>query len=806
MAFPSIVLTCDHPAMSAANPAAYVGQRLRRAEDRRYLTGGARYLDDLSPPGTVHAAFVRSPYAHARVLQVDAGACRDLPGVLAVLTGAEAREHIRPIRPSLEREGYHAGEWWPLAVDRVRFPGEAVAVVVAHDRYLAEDGAGLLRVEYAPLPSVPDVEHAEAADAPVLHADVPRNTFLDATGGTGDTAAVLARAPVVVSAEFRTGRVTGAAIENRGVLAAYDPATRRLRVWSSTQTPHLLRLALAEHLGLVESAITVHTPDVGGAFGIKMHLFPEELVVSLLSLRLGRPVKWIERRRENFEASIHAHEQRLLVEIGADTGGRILGLRARIVSDAGAYSVSPLTAALEPLGAATSLPGPYEISRYDYEARALATTKCPVGAYRGVAQVMSTFARERILDLLARRLALDPAEIRRRNLVPPARFPYTTAAGLVHDSGDYGACFERALAAVDYPALRRQVATLRTEGRWVGIGLACLVEYGAVGSAAYRRRGMSEVPGHDAAAIRVAPSGSVEVLVSVVSQGQGHATTLSQLAADALGVPLDRVTVVAEDTHRCPFGSGTFASRSAAGAGSALLFAAASIREKALRIAAGLLEADAKDVEILDGRFQVRGSPARHVTWPDVARAAHYLPLSLLEAGEEPGLEATRAWSPTGTVSFATHVAMVEVDPETGHVAVLRFLVAEDCGPMINPTIVEGQIAGAVAQGVGIALSEELVYDAGGALLTGSFMDYALPTFATAPPLEIEHLETPSPANPGGFKGMAESGTIGAPAAIANAVADALGAAGARVLDLPLTPHRIWRLIQEAGAGTMARV
>jgi carbon-monoxide dehydrogenase large subunit len=783
--------------MSSTIPRRYVGQRLAREEDRRYLTGTARYLDDLCPAGALSAAFVRSPHAHARILGVDTAPSRRLSGVVAAFTGRDIREDVRPIRVALAENGSASGQWWPLAVDRVRFPGEAVAVVVAQDRYLAEDAAALVRVDYDPLRAVADVDRAAAGDTLELHPEVPRNRFLRVTGGAGDAAAVFARAPVVVSAELRTGRVTGAAMENRGVLAAWDPAVQRLTVWSSTQTPHLLQVALAEHLDLPETRITVLAPDVGGAFGIKMHLFPEEIVVSLLAVRLGRPVKWVERRHENFEASIHAHEQRLRVELAADTDGRILGLRARVVSDAGAYSVYPLTAAFEPLGTAASLPGPYAIVHYQYEALALATTKCPVGAYRGVGQVMATFARERMLDLLAQRLGLDPADVRRRNFIPPARLPYTSAGGLVYDSGDYQACFERALEAVEYPALRRRLETLRAGGRLVGLGLAFVLEGTAIGCATYRRRGMREVPGHDAATVRVSPSGRVEAFVSSVSQGQGHATAFAQLAADALGVPLPLVTVVAGDTDRCPFGSGTFASRSAVGVGGAITLAARSVREKAVRMAAALLEASPDDVEALDGRFQVRGAPHRFLGWSAVARAAHYPPSALLEAGEQPGLEATRALSPTATFSYATHVAVVEVDPDTGRLEILRYLVVEDCGPLINPTIVEGQLAGGVAQGIGIALLEELVYDPAGQLVTGSLMDYALPTFSHAPTLEIDHLETPSPTSQGGFKGMGESGTIGAPAAIANAVADALGAAGARVLELPLTPYRIWQLMKE---------
>ncbi|MFQ5521019.1 MAG: xanthine dehydrogenase family protein molybdopterin-binding subunit, partial [Candidatus Methylomirabilia bacterium] len=730
----------------------YVGHRVARREDHRYLTGEGQYLDDLTLPRLVHAAFVRSPFPHAQIRRVDLAACRSLPGVLDVLDGAEAARHLRPIRGALEGVGAW-GEWWPLAVERVRFVGEAVAAAIVADSYLAEDAASAVHVEYDPLPPLPDVQRAVSPDAPQLHAEVPQNTFLRVTGGTED-ATVFARAPLVVGADFRTGRVTGAALENRGVMAHYDRASRHLRIWSSTQTPHLLKVALAEHLGLDESQITVFAPDVGGAFGIKMHLFPEELTVSLFALRLGRPVKWVERRQENFQASIHAHEQRLRVELAADRDGRIRGFRARVVTDAGAYSVSPVTAGLEPLGAAVSLPGPYDIPHYEYEALAVASTKCPVGAYRGVGQVMATFARERLIDLLARRLRLDPVEVRRRNLISPDRLPYTNPAGLVYDTGDYPACFEQALAVADYQALRRQVEELRDVGRWAGIGLACFAEYTAVGSSTYRRRGMREVPGYDAATIRVSPSGHAQVFVSSVSQGQGHATTLSQLAADALGVALEAVTVVDGDTDRCPFGSGTFASRGAAGTGEAVLLAAHSVRDKAVRIAALLLEADARDLEAINGRFQVRGAPNRFLPWSAVARAAHYPPVSLLNAGEEPGLESTRGWSPTTTCSYATHLALVEVDPETGQVSILRYSLVEDCGPMINPTIVEGQIAGGVAQGIGVALLEELVYDETSQLVTGSLMDYALPTFADALPLEIDHLETPAKTSLGGFKGM----------------------------------------------------
>ncbi|MFQ5829877.1 MAG: xanthine dehydrogenase family protein molybdopterin-binding subunit [Candidatus Methylomirabilia bacterium] len=771
---------------------------MARREDHRYLTGQGQYLDDLVLRGLVHAAFVRSPFPHARVRRVDLNACRSLPGVLDALDGAEAAQHLRPIRSALERAG-SCGEWWPLARDRVRFPGEAVAAIVATDRYLAEDAAWAVRIEYDPLPALPDVLQAASPDALELHPEVAGNTFLRATGSAGDASAVCSRAPVVVRAELRTGRVTGAAIENRGVLAHFDRGSHHLRVWSSTQVPHLLRVALAEQLGLDETLITVLAPDVGGAFGIKMHLFPEELTVALLALRLGRPVKWVERRQENFQASIHAHEQRLRIELAANQDGRIQGLKARVVTDAGAYSAYPITAGLEPLGAAASLPGPYDIADYEYEAEALATTKCPVGAYRGVGQVMATFARERLIDLLARRLKLDPAEVRRRNLIPPERLPYTNPAGLVYDTGDYPACFERALAAADYTALRRQVEELRGQGRRAGIGLACFVEYTAVGASTYRRRGMREVPGYDAATIRISPSGHAQVFVSSVSQGQGHATTLGQLAADALGFPLDAITLVSGDTDRCPFGSGTFASRGAAGVGDAVLLAARSVREKAVRIAALLLEADAHDVEAADGRFQVRGAPDRFLPWSAVARAAHYPPVSLLNAGGEPGLEATRGFSPTPTFSYATHVAAVEVDHETGQVSILRYLIVEDCGPMINPTVVEGQTAGGVTQGIGVALLEALVYDETCQLTTASLMDYALPTVAEALALEIHHLETPSPTGLGGFKGVGESGTIGAPAAIANAVADALGSAGDGLLELPMTRERIWQAIRAGG-------
>jgi len=756
-------------------------------EDPRLLTGRGRFLDDVTLPGLLHAAFARSPHAHAELRSVDITSARAVAGVELALTGRDLDGVVAPLAPRLEAPGFSATSWPALPTSRVRFVGEPVAVVAATTPYAAVDGCGLVQVEYAPLPAVPDVAAALDPGAPRLHSEHGSNVLFERRGGQGDVDGAFAAAAVVIRETFTHARCSASPLEGRGVIARWEGDA--LTLWTGSQVPHVFRVGIARALDLPEARVRVIVPDTGGGFGQKMHVMPEDLAVAALARRVGRPVKWIETRSENLSAAAQTREARVEIEAAADSSGVLLALRARLWSDAGAYHIYPLTAALEPLGTASILPGPYRTPAYAFHLTAVATTKPPLGAYRGVGMTMGAFVMERTLDLLAARLRLDPAEIRRRNLIPRDAYPFTSATGFVYDSGDYPKALEEALTLAGYDRLTREREEGRARGRLLGVGLACYTEYTGIGSETYRRRGMADVPGHEAARVEMAADGQVTCYVSFPSQGQGHATTTAQLVADQLGVALEAVTVRQPDTESAPGGTGTFASRGAIAQSGAADAAAATVRHKLLAIAGARLEASPADLLLRDGRVSVRGMPDRGVSVAEVARLAWAPPPGGLPAGMEPGLEATQSFDPPGpTFSGAVHVAGVEVEPETGRVTVREYTVVEDCGPVINPMIVEGQIHGAVAQGIGEALGERLVYDESGQLATGTLMDYALPTAAALPFFTIGHLETPSPLTPGGYKGMGEGGTIGAPAAIANAVADAMKPLGVAITALPILP------------------
>jgi carbon-monoxide dehydrogenase large subunit len=761
------------------------GAGVKRLEDPRFLSGRGRFLDDVTLPGLLHAAFVRSTHAHAVLLAVDPAPARRVPDVAFVLTARDLDDVPALLIPRLEASGFTPTAWPALAASRVRFAGEPVAVVAAATPYAAADGAGLVGVEYDPRPALPDVAAALAPGAPRLHSERPSNVLFEQRGSRGDVDGAFAAAAVVLRETFTHSRCSASPLEGRGLIARWDGEA--LTLWTGSQVPHVFRAGMARALGLSDSRVRVVVPDTGGGFGQKMYVMPEDLAVAALARRVGRPVKWIETRRENLAAAAHAREGRVDIEAAAAHDGTLLALRARVLSDAGAYHIFPLTAALEPLGTASILPGPYRTPAYAFEMAAVATTKPPLGAYRGVGMTMGAFVMERTLDMLADRLGLDPAEIRRRNLIPRDAYPFTSAAGLVYDSGDYPTALEEALTLAGYEQRKREREEGRARGRLLGIGLACYTEYTGIGSETYRRRGMVEMSGAEAATVRVEADGSVTCLVSFPSQGQGHATTTAQLVAEQLGVSLEAVTVRQPDTDLAPPGTGTFASRGAVVQSGAADRAAATVRGQLLTISGALLEASPTDLVVRDGRVSVRGVPDRGVAIAEVARRVHARAANASPSDPPPRLEATQPFDPPGpTFSGAVHVASVEVDPETGRVHVRDYVVAEDCGPMINPMIVEGQIHGAVAQGIGEALGERLVYDESGQLLTGTLMDYPLPVATGLPTLSIGHLETPSPLVPGGYKGMGEGGTIGAPAAVANAVADALKPLGVPVTALPI--------------------
>ena len=776
--------------------APYVSQGVKRREDPPLLMGRAHFIGDLRLPGLLAVKFLRSEHAHARIVEIDARAALNLPGVETVVTAADLAT-TRAIRATMSGAGYQATDWPALARGKVRFAGEPVVAVVAADAYRAEDALDVIRLTYEPLPVVADAQSALAPGAPRVHEELPDNALFRTRFENGDVARALAAADIRLAETFRHARCSSSPMEPRGVMAMLDPVDGMLIVWASTQSPHLMRSGLAEALGIPESSIRVLCPSVGGGFGPKMHLYPEDIVVAELARRLKRPVRWLEDRRENLLASAQARDHVNHVEVGARRDGTIVALKSTLICDSGAYSVYPVTASLEPLTAAGILPGPYKIGALAYEAYAVATNKCPAGAYRGVGMALGTFVRERVVDMIAQRAGLDPVEVRRRNFIDVSELPFQTASGLIVDSGDPKQSLERALASSDYTR-RRSESRHAPAGKYLGVGVASYTEFTGMGSGTFRLRGMRQVAGHDAATVRVEPTGEVRGFVSAASQGQGHATTFAQVLADELGVPIEAVTIVEGDTERCPYGSGSFASRSMVVSGGALVLAARRVREKITAIAAHMLEAAGPDLTIEAGTIAVRGAPGRAVTIAEVADLAHRPSGGTLPPGVDPGLEATQYYDPPpATFSNGTHVAVVEVDPETGQVAIVRHVVVEDCGRIVNPMIVDGQTHGAVAQGIGNALFEDFAYDDGGQPLTTSFLDYVIPGTMEVPPIDIVHMETPPATSVTGFKGMAEGGTIGSTAAVANAVADALAPLGIEVRELPLTPDRVHRLIKE---------
>jgi aerobic carbon-monoxide dehydrogenase large subunit len=776
--------------------AGVLGARVPRREDPRLFTGHGRYVSDVELPRMLHVAFVRSPHAHARVGRIACAAAAAHPGVVAVVGGDDPVVARHRIRARSALPAYVETEQPVLGWPKVRYCGEAVAAVVAVDRYVAEDAAALVTVDYEPLPVTVDVLDAGTGAAPV-HDEAPGNVLLSRRFEQGDVEAALAASAVVIERTFRSNRQAAVPLEGRAGVADWSRADGKLTLWSGTQVPHLARHGLAEVLGLPENRIRVVAPDVGGGFGVKSILYPEDVALCLLAMRLGRPVKWVELRREGLLASAHARDQHYTVRVGFDPGGRLLAVDARVACNVGAYSVYPWTAGIEALMAGGLLTGPYKLACYRCEVLAVATNTTPAGPYRGVSRPATTFVMERMLELGARALGIDPVQIRRVNLVGAADLPYTSPTRLVHDSPSYPICFDMTVKTIGYEAFRTEQARLRAQGRYVGIGFAVYNELTGLGQAASAGPRMPFRTGHEGATVRMDPSGAVTVMAGVTSQGQGLETTVAQVVAAQLGVPLESVTVVLGDTDATPFGLGAFASRQGVIGSGAAMRAALAVRDKAARIAAHLLEAAPDDVDIAEGRAFVRGVPDRAVSLAEVAGVAllqtHRLPPDL-----EPGLEATRFYDPIrGTFAAGAQAAMVEVDLDTGGVTILRYVCVEDTGRVINPLVVEGQVQGAIAQGIGGALSEHLAHDGAGQLLTGTLMDYALPRADTVPAFELDHIEDPA-ANLLGVRGVGEGGTLGPAATLANAVADALAPLGVEVDALPLAPARVWTALRAA--------
>ncbi|HEX4805766.1 MAG TPA: xanthine dehydrogenase family protein molybdopterin-binding subunit [Conexibacter sp.] len=772
-----------------------IGRPLPRAEDPRLLRGEGCFTADLLPAGTLHMAVVRSPLAHGELRAIDAAPALALDGVRAVWTAADLAERgVRELPICWISAGQKQRSTPLLARERVHYVGQPLAVVVAEDPYLAEDAAELVALELEPLPVVTGVEQALAPDAPLLHPAWGDNTFAVHRAGSGDPdAAFAADDAVIVRGRFHVHRHAGMPMEGRAALAVHDPREQRTTAWLTCQVPHHTRTVLCEVLGWEEPRLRVIPPDVGGAFGVKEFPYPEDAIVCLLAAELGRPVRWVEDRREHFLSAVHAREQTWEAELAADPDGRVRAVRGRILYDAGGHPSSQGIGVAR-VGADMML-GPYDVRHYRMEIVGVATNKVPAGAYRGFGRPQATFVLERLLDLLAKRLGADPVELRRRNLIASEQQPYANAAGHVYDGGDYPAAYARALELAGWAGFRAAQAAARAEGRL--LGFACCPFVMAAGLASSRVLGAIGLAhgGYETVQLRMDPTGKLTVLCGSASQGQGHATVLAQAAADRLGLdPARDVVVRLGDTAATPYASASaIASRVGSVAGGAVVLAADALGEKLRRIAAHALEASEGDVELRDGRAQVRGSAAAGLSLAEVAHIAH-LGHDLPE-GVAPGLELGETFEPPGSsYPYATHAAVVEVEPATGAVRILRYVVVHDSGTLLNPAIVEGQIRGAVAQAIGGALLEQLVYDDGGQLVTTSFMDYLLPTAADVPPIEVELRATPAPGIPGGMKGVGEAGTVAPAALLANAVLDALGDPALEVSALPLTPERVWAL------------
>jgi carbon-monoxide dehydrogenase large subunit len=774
-----------------------VGQGLARKEDRRLVTGSARFIGDLGLPRMQHLAFVRSPHAHARITAIRTAEAERLPGVVAVYTGEMLSRLARPIRTPYAGTTYRESDWPCLALDKVRFVGEAVAAVLAGDRYVAEDGADLIEVDYEPLAAVVDPARALTRDSPLVHDELPGNRFVDESREFGSVTMARERAAYVVEGTFETQRSAAVPIECRGSLADYDAGTERLTLWTSTQLPHVVRFGLAECLQLPEQAIRVLSPNVGGAFGNKASLDPEQVVVAAIARDTGRPIRWLEDRRENFLASTHGHEERIWLRLSSDGEGNFLSLEADILLNGGAYSIFPDTPCNEALNCASCIVGPYRFENYRYHTCAAVTTTCPHGPYRGVARPAANFALETLVDRLARRLELDPAEVRRRNLLRQEDFPYRTVTGLERDSGDYVGTLELALDRIDYARLRAESEDLRRQGRLVGLGLACFAEECSVGTGRRMIRKLHSIAGYDGASLRLDVHGHLTIVSSAAASGQGHETTLAQLAADELGLSMDQITVRQNDSD-APYGMGSTGSRTAVSSGGAVVVAARELRARMLLLAAHLLEAPVDDLEVRPGAIYRRSQPRAAVSIEHLAWVAHRREGSL-PAGFQPGLEATGFYDPpgAGVASNAAHVVLVEIDPRTGALQILRYAVAADAGRLINPAIVDGQVKGGVAQGIGKALYEQVSYADDGQLLNASLIDFLVPTASEVCPVEVVHMETPSPITINGAKGCGEGGLIGTPAAVGNAIVDALGGR-IDVSTIPFTPERLLALVRLA--------
>ncbi len=777
------------------------GSAVKRREDPRMITGRGMYTDDVKLPGMTYMAILRSPYAHARINRIDTTRARQHPGVFAVFTGQDLEGKVNPVPcawlpPDSELK---VPPYLALAKDTVRYTGDGVAAVVASSPYVAKDALDLIDVEYEALPVVTTQDAALAEGAPQLHADAPGNQAFHWKFASGDVDAALRDGEVILHQRFVQQRLIPNAMETRGDVAQWIPGADEMTLYSTSQNPHIARFLLSVTNGIPENKIRVISRDVGGGFGSKIPFYPGDALTAFAARETGRPVKWIETRSENFVATIHGRDQVQEVELSARRDGTITGLRVKAWANMGAY-LSTAAPGVPTWLFALIVPGCYQIQNYACDVFGVFTNTTPTDAYRGAGRPEAMYLIERMVDLLARELDMDPVDVRRKNFIPKDAFPYTTAGTLQYDSGDYAGTLDKALRMVDYPAQRQRQQELRTQGRFLGIGISTYVEVCGLGPS--KAAGAMGFQGGlwEPATVRLLPTGKAYVFTGTNPHGQGEETTFAQIVGEELGLPIEDIEVVHGDTAQISMGWGTYGSRTTAVGGSAITLAARKVREKAAKLAAHLLEAAPEDIEFDHGRFSVKGSPARAKTIQEIALMANVA--WNLPEGMQPGLEESHFYDPTNfTFPNGAHVCVVEVDAETGEVKIERYVAVDDCGVVINPMIVDGQVHGGVAQGIGQALYEGAIYDEGGQLITGSMMDYTVPNATQIPFMETARTETPTPVNPMGVKGVGETGTIAATQAVVNAVVDALSPLGIRHMEMPMTPERVWRAMRDAQSG-----
>jgi aerobic carbon-monoxide dehydrogenase large subunit len=774
-------------ATTIIKPETLVGKKVRRREDPRLITGTATYLDDLKLPGMYHACVVRSPYGAARIKSVNVKPALELPGVAAIFTGEDVKD-LPSVPCVAQLPGLRMPHHHVLAQDRVYFVGHPVAVVVARDRYIAADAADAVEVEYEELPVVADPEKALSSGAPAVHPQWPDNIAFTFHQEGGNIEEAFREADVIVKQRITSQRLIPMAMETRGVVADWHAAEKSLTLYSSSQAPHLLRSLLAGIFGIPENRLRVVAPEVGGGFGSKIDIYPEDMLMTFVTQRLNKPVKWVESRRENFLGTIHGRGHVDYYELAAKRDGTMLGLKLKIIQDLGAY-LQLLTPAIPTLSV-LMMPGLYKFKHISADIIGAFTNCFPTDAYRGAGRPEATHGIERMVDILAAELKMDPAELRLKNFPAPEEFPFPTATGLAYDSGNYALPLKTALAEVEYDKLREEQKQGRKTGKLMGIGMSAYGEICAFGPSPATPTG-----GWESATVKIEPSGTVTILTGASPHGQGEETTFAQIAADELGVNIDNIVVYHGDTQLVQYGIGTFGSRGTAIGGTALYYALQELKEKIKKFGAMLLETN---LVTLSAGACIDEKSGKSVSFAEIATAA-YRALKL-PPNTQPGLVATHFWEPPNfTFPFGAHIVITEVDRETGEIAIRRYVAVDDCGKIINPLLVAGQVHGGVAQGLGQALWEEAVYAENGQLLTGELTDYAVPRAHMMPWIETSHTVTPSPVNPLGVKGVGEAGTIGCSPAVVNSVVDALSHLGVRHLDMPLTPEKIWRIVQAGG-------